>query len=71
MWKQHGKQRNTDDDDDVDDDERESRRRHGTRRGYEKRLYSDNMDDVKVTKSTKAGPWTRKLMEYEEKDPDR
>ena len=67
MWKQHEKQRYSDD----DDDERNSRRKHRSRKGYETKMYSDDIDGGKVKKSTKAGPWTKKLMEYEEKDPDR
>ena len=66
MWKQHEKQKYSD-----KEYEKESERKHKSRKVYKTRLYSDSVDDVITTKSTKAGPWTRKLMEYEEKDPDR
>ena len=66
MWKQHEKQKHSD-----REDERESERKHRSRKVYKKGMYSDNVGDSQVTKSTKAGPWTKQLLEYEEKDPDR
>ena len=66
MWKQHEKQKHSE-----REYERESERRHKSRNVYKKRLYSDSIDEDVMPKSTKAGPWTKKLMEYEEKDPVR
>ena len=66
MWKQHEKEKYSDQERD-----RESKKRHKSRRSSKSRLYSDTMDGERATKSSKTGPWAKKLLEYEEQDPDR
>jgi len=66
MWKQHEKEKYSDQERD-----RESKRQHRSRKSSKSRLYSDTIDDERTTKSSKSGPWTKKLLEYEEQDSDR
>ena len=66
MWKQHEKEKYSDQERD-----RESKRQHKSRKSSKSRLYSDTIDDERTAKSSKSGPWTKKLLEYEEQDSNR
>ncbi len=63
MWRQHEKEKK-----DVFDEYQEERSRNMAKKLYKKTLHSDKSEGSKPPKS---GYWTKKLMEYEEKDPER
>lgn len=64
MWKQHGKQ---------NDSEEEEEKQDLRSKLRAKKLNNRQIDtgDRKKSSSGKVGPWTKQLMEFEEKDPDR
>ncbi len=67
MWKQHEKETK-----ESENDFREERSRNIARKLYKRTLHNDKLkkEDHKA-QSNSSGFWTKKLMEYEEKDPDR
>ena len=71
MWKQYGKVKNADRSEDDDYEYHRSRRSKKDVK-FRGRMYSDNVRDGKpIAAPTKAGIWTKRLMEFEENDPDR
>eukprot|EP00795_Rhopilema_esculentum_P004707 gene4707-21001_t len=71
MWKQYEKGKNADRSDDDDYDYHRSRKIKKDDK-FRGRMYSDDVRDRKqIAAPTKAGIWTKRLMEFEENDPDR
>ena len=65
MWKQRGKQNDSEEEEEEKQDLRSKLRA--------KKISSRQRDahERKKSSTSKVGPWTKQLMEFEEKDPDR
>ena len=66
MWKQHGKQNDSEEEEEEEKQDLRSKLRS-------KKISNRQRDSQEGKKSStdKVGPWTKQLMEFEEKDPDR